>query len=93
MEVRKELRDVRAEGVYHYEENRELLLKILQSQQEMQKLAQLHQAGRPEARDLMENGQKVNASSSLHMVAYPKFTSPLGVERNATGSLGPTNHK
>ncbi|KAF9444679.1 kinase-like protein [Macrolepiota fuliginosa MF-IS2] len=40
-------------------ESREILLKIFESQVEMQRIVTLHQAGQPAARDLMKNGQEM----------------------------------
>lgn len=61
--IQREQKDAREEGQYQHAETRELLLKIFQSQVEMQKIVTLHQAGQPVARELMVNGQKVNLAS------------------------------
>ncbi|KAF9444681.1 hypothetical protein P691DRAFT_807000 [Macrolepiota fuliginosa MF-IS2] len=57
--IQREQKDAREENTVLHMESREILLKIFESQVEMQRIVTLHQAGQPAARDLMKNGQEM----------------------------------
>ena len=52
-------------------ENKEMLQQILANQQNLAQVVQLHQAGESIAREVMEEGQKVNTHT------YPSLSFPL----------------
>ena len=54
-------------------ENKEMLQQILANQQNLAQVVQLHQAGESIAREVMEEGQKVNT----HTYIYPSLSFPL----------------